>query len=418
MNSLLTSSHSPSKAAQKTAQWPKAEQQHAPQQVVRCRNAAEFLAALPLAIGFTDPHSVFVALFRKNRVAEVLRCDLPDPDAGDHETFITTLIELLRLGGAATCDPAVVIYTTETFAKHGAVPRVSLAKQIEARIRKEGWRLRELAIVAGDCWATIHGEEPVQRRSLDEIRASQSAPKIAQQGRPPALSELGKLPNPDTEQAGKVHRQLQQLAKRREAINAHPSSEHSEAPVWMPGTARVAASCFAAFVDEPDTAMPEPRLLAKLIDDAQSPSRWLVLALTALTRAEFVTSLAEDHIASLFEQLPIAPPAIAPGDSDGMRDPRSIESLLRCLSSDPIEAAQLRAAAAACATAAAYAPETHRPSVLALLAWLWWMLGMQSVAERIIQQSLALDPDHGLTQMMARLNAEPPANKLRSLRKQ
>jgi hypothetical protein len=51
----------------------------------------------------------------------------------------------------------------------------------------------------------------------------------------------------------------------------------------------------------------------------------------------------------------------------------------------------------------------QRPALLALLAWAWWMLGMQTVAERLVIQALEIHPGHELASMVQRLNRSVPA---------
>ena len=52
----------------------------------------------------------------------------------------------------------------------------------------------------------------------------------------------------------------------------------------------------------------------------------------------------------------------------------------------------------------------------ALLAWAWWVRGMQSVSQRLIAQALEIDGDHELMLMVRRLSAAPPVSHLRRLR--
>ena len=87
----------------------------------------------------------------------------------------------------------------------------------------------------------------------------------------------------------------------------------------MLGASRIAQACLDHWDDDrasDRTREPlEPRLLARLIDAAQSSELWLVLALTVLTRLRFVEMLAEQSAADLLHELPVS----ASGDNGAGR---------------------------------------------------------------------------------------------------
>jgi hypothetical protein len=141
--------------------------------VLRCAGTADFLAVLPFLTGFTDENSLFVVLFRGVRGEDVIRIDLPAPDDRVAErALLTTLIEVLRVTGSGAESPAVVCATARSFEQCGGVPFLRLLRKIERRCVTEGWRLRELAVVASDGWAALLSADPLAQRNLDEIAAS------------------------------------------------------------------------------------------------------------------------------------------------------------------------------------------------------------------------------------------------------
>jgi hypothetical protein len=52
---------------------------------------------------------------------------------------------------------------------------------------------------------------------------------------------------------------------------------------------------------------------------------------------------------------------------------------------------------------AAHLPERHRAPLLTMLAWLHWSLGRGSVAGRLVDAALAIDPGYGLAGLLARM---------------
>jgi hypothetical protein len=52
---------------------------------------------------------------------------------------------------------------------------------------------------------------------------------------------------------------------------------------------------------------------------------------------------------------------------------------------------------------AAHLPERRRAPLLTMLAWLHWALGRGSVAGRLVDAALAVDPAYGLAQLLGRM---------------
>ncbi|MGG1910568.1 DUF4192 family protein [Microbacterium sp. NRRL B-14842] len=52
---------------------------------------------------------------------------------------------------------------------------------------------------------------------------------------------------------------------------------------------------------------------------------------------------------------------------------------------------------------AAYADDQERPNLLAAAAWLSWALGRSTHATVYTDRALAIDPDHGMSQIVATL---------------
>ena len=402
--------------------------------VLRCESTADFLAALPFVTGFTDGNSLFVVLFLGRRAGDVLRVDLPPQGDERVGRFLEGLVSLIRDTGAGAGSPAFVFMTSQRFDEQQTVPCIGLARRLQRRLRDEGWTPRELAVVAADGWCGLLADGPLRARPLSEISQHPLAVRArGLHGAPLPLDEVGRLPVVDSQRAAAVRMHLTELERRRLTPSAHPAGASARSfSVRMLGASRVAQACLDHWDEDrasDRTREPlEPRLLARLIDAAQSSELWLVLALTVLTRLRFVEMLAEQSAADLLHELPVSAPASGSGsgsDDNGTGRPDegsggpeawSIEQLLLSLSHELPETRKLRRAIRVLEQAASHAPRDRRPCLLALLAWAWWVRGMQSVSQRLLAQALEIDGEHELTLMVRRLSAAPPVSHLRRLR--
>ncbi len=376
--------------------------------VLRCENAADLIAALPQLTGFTDQHSVFVMLFRGSRAHRVLRFALPESDtkrAG--ELLASGIIDMLRDSGAGKAGPAVIIHTAQAFSTLDEHPWHRFTECFSEQIRGEGWTLREFALVAADGWCTLSPKHTAKKRSLTELNrdplGSQGTKTPTPAGAPlvasfPTLASLSAPAARESERAAAIESCLQRMSQHRARIDTPP--DESRALQQTRRIARAAERCFRAQADSQSGTPAEPAEVARLIHAAQHSGSWLIIALTALTSAECIASVAAEFgavrlstIAPLEEAAPAktAPMEAAPMEAAPLEAapleaaPQwSIEGLLRALASELPDRARLRNVIDACKDAAAHAPAHFQAPVIALLAWAWWLLGMQSVAVAVL----------------------------------
>lgn len=372
----------------------RSEATEASPRVLRCSGTADFLAALPFLAGFSARNSLFIVLFVGNRAGNAMRLDLPPQS--DHATLprlIDAICELVSGTGLGPEGPAIVITSEQTFADAGGAPWGRFAKMLKRRFTREGWPLKDLAIVAPDGWAGLLDPGKKDRaRPLSEIIASpvtELATRVV--GDPPSLEELGQLPEPDAKRSAAICGRLAEL-DRRTTSRAPRRGNSDESPVRLHGVARVAGACF----DE-DRDPPDPRLCARLVQACESSDGWLVVLFSAVSPTETVLEIIETK--------PSGRMADSPAEALSELD---LDTLLTALSMGPPDSRRLRRVASVLADVATHAPGPRRPGLLALLAWAWWMLGMQSVADRLIDTSLAINPDHERTRMVQRLAEAPP----------
>lgn len=391
-----------------------------PAEILRCSTTADFLAALPLLTGFTDENSLFIVLFQGRRGGNVLRMDLPETQSRrDIQVLLDGIIALMNETGAGEQGPAIVLTTSQRFADTVGPPWGRLAHQLKRRFHREGWRLRELAVIAEDGWCGLLSESKGIRRPLSEIAESKFATSTPKRGRLlKPLSSIGALPDPDPARTAAVAAHLNALQQRRELRGLAPGENYSTN--WIRKTSGLAEDCFGAprpssqdSQDASSQKLLSTKRLARFIDATQSQTPWLVLVLTALTRAEFVVSVALESGLDRFTDIRVRDASRA---VRGTRAAWSIQHLLYSLSHELPDRAKLRSAVNVLNDAIAHAPRTMSPPLFAFLAWAWWMLGMQSVATRMIARSLEVQPDHELSLMIQDLIAHPPAAHLHRLR--
>ena len=375
-------------------------------QVLRCSGTADFLAALPFITGFTADDSLILVLFSGRRASNAVRFNLPEKsDPRGVIPLIDAICTMLVETGAGAERPAVVLTCTETFAAAGGVPWRRFARILQRRIRHEGWELREFAVVAPDGWAgLLDSEERGLRRPLDEIRQSPVAAQAREtEGDPRRLDELGLLPEADPIRSSAVLAQLAELDR----CASGPTSYEPSAP-WRHGVARLAESCFGS-EDLADPRELEARLCARLIRASESSETWLVVALTAVEPWEAVVGLLESVAAAYPGPLPTELPTPESNtNGDGEFPAPSIRLILSVTSEVLPDPVRLDRVISVLGEVAAHAPQTRRSGLLALLAWCWWIRGLQTVAVRLAEESLEIDAQNPVGQMVDRLVATPP----------
>ena len=347
--------------------------------VLRCTSAVDFLAALPFLTGFTATNSLFVVPFSGRRADGAVRLDLPPDDSAAAATpFLDALCELLIAAGLTRCRPAIVISSAQGFAESHGAPWRRLASRLRRRFAREGWELREFACIAPDGWISyLDPAAPARGRPLEQVRASpvRTTAREAQHRPPVPFAQFGGLPEVDP-------------ARRRAVAEALSALDGT---IRQGGFDRRRALDVVDLVERCLAVRPEhleAADAARLVSESDDATSWLLIALCTIVRPAFVRDLME-HDGTLIAQL-------------------GIGRFLRGISAEKPGLHRLRSAIETLACAAAHAPEAHRTAPLALLAWAWWMFGLQSVAAARLAEAAELDAGHELVLMVAQLIERPP----------
>ncbi|MGJ0202866.1 hypothetical protein [Leucobacter sp. gxy201] len=401
-------------------------------EVIRCRTTADFLAALPLLVGFTATNSIFIVLFAGRFAGRTVRLDLPEDDSPATTAPLLDFIAgtLRELHEIETISPAIVITTDLPFPPRGPAPWQRLARRLERRLRRDGLPLRELCCLAADRWVGfLDPHAPAGGRPLSEIERSTVARLHRSDAEVHDLSTLGRIPAPDPARSEAVSQALSQLppytiprpVPGRSFGEAARSSRSlpRDGLDWMHETAAV-AEALRAVSATPSSGL-DPTSTARLARTAAHSDRWLVLVIGLLTRPEFPIELAQcGEAPEGFAGIPIdvddgsrRPPVagwsirriltgICPGFEDHERLPPLVDALARSIADTPTEL---------------------RPGQFALSALLWWLRGNQTVASRHIAEALAItaddDDDDAIVRMVERVVEVPlTARMLRSRQRQ
>lgn len=366
---------------------------------LRCSDTADLLAALPFLAGITAENCLFVIVFEGRRAGQTLRVDLPpQDDAAATRSFLLSLRRLLRMADAGTRGAAIVIVSSTGFAECDEAPWLDLAQRIERLFSLRSWPLRDLAVLAPDGWMGMLGERARERRGLDEISTSPIARSTAELSiEPTRLSDLTAVLRSEPRRAAAVFAELERLDREAES-RGDPLRGIVEVAV-------LAEVCLGEHADPPL----EPALCARLIRATGSRRGWIVVALTALTRARFVADLFESPAARrlLDEPTSVPEPAGRPGGAHPHRPP--LHEWLIVVGQERPDERRLACATAILTDAIANAPEQRRAGMLGLLAWFWWLRGLQSVSQHFVELALASDPGSPVTRVVEHVNQAPPA---------
>lgn len=356
------------------------------EQVLHCTTTADLLAALPFLSGFHARRSVFLLLFRGNRGNEALRLDLPEADTPEaRHDFLRLVTDLMRRAGAGRSGAAIVITCDEQFADSHGVPWNALAQALQRLFRRKNWPLRDLAVIAADGWAALLDRQPHARRSLEEISSSPVARKAASHAPQPVPFEtLTELPQPNKTLAGQVASCLASIEPHRgENIVTNACNEVNG-----------------------DTECDNARHFAAVIHNVQRANGWVSELLSVLN----------DHDDAFARHHQFA--------SDTLTfDNPMLNYTVRELGLVQPDTAALTRGIRRFQEIAAHCPASHLPALHALLAVMWWLKGMQSLAQHHIEaahrEHSKLGTDHhGIEQLLytvSKLNVSPPVWCLDSL---
>jgi hypothetical protein len=161
--------------------------------LVKAKQPADFLIALPRLLGYTPSNSIVIQTFQNRRTAASLRVDLPPP--ADRANPVAVADAIIRLISRVPEVDAILvaIYTDEEWQAPDRPPRPTLVDSIVARMASAGLGVVDALCCSGRTWASYldaeHGVfDEAQAKRLDDELDSVGAPRgvetISQGARP------------------------------------------------------------------------------------------------------------------------------------------------------------------------------------------------------------------------------------------
>lgn len=320
--------------------------------ILEAAQASEFLAAIPALLGFQPSDSAVVVPFRGNRTAGAMRFDLPDAAHAQNLASVAAGL-VCKIEGATGL--VVVIYGT-------AEQATPVSNAITAHAATCGLDVLDALYVVGTEWARV-GER--------------------------ALSAIAEVPAHIAAMAAEAD---QQAGATLPEVDAALVAEVAES---IPDDAAVALALTGGdlidMIEEAltfDVAAGDAAQAAALIAGLNRPALRDV-ALVQWAQGEATGAEALD--AQIAWQ-------------SGAEYPARLASVIWGEGTKP-DAERLRAALSVCRHLAALAPEGAATGPLAAAAWLSWALGRSTHADAYVRRALAVDPEHGLSQIIAAMIA-------------
>ncbi|MGV9195329.1 DUF4192 family protein [Microbacterium sp. MC2] len=386
--------------------------------IVPVADAAQFLSVVPRLLGFTPTRSVVVVPLRDGRSVGALRVDLPPGDPGP--LVSTTIGMLCRLDGVDAF--VTVVYTDEPVVD--GLPRGDLAAALGRAAAASGLRLVDVLVVAADGWGSHvdAGAPPV--RSLDELMLTGTARGDQSTG--------AELPAYGEEERAEVDAALRSLRASVELLcgfDPDPELDDGLGDAELDDVADcgcldgecreedcvdecVDGACVAGGIPRRRHRI-DPRALAAACEMDDLPGlyeralRWKATDLRPAQAAVLAWCLGRPALRDV---------ALVQWSGDIVRGQQALEAQHRWEDSGaeyPVELAsvmwgedaeplpaRLDQALELCRHVAALAPPHLRAGALSVCAWLSWALGRSTHADRYAAMAQAIDPDHGLAEIV------------------
>lgn len=380
--------------------------------VLACGTPADFLAVLPHLLGFEPRSSLTIVRFIGTRSREALRMDLPPDESPEHvdallDTVRTALGSLAgedhdsgsapdsHTGADTSAEPTapvsvgIAIFTEVRFAG-GGPPWQRLAARLRARLPRAGYPVRELCCRAPDGWVSYLADAwPRSGRPLSELTLAPIALSAAvQTGAIPDQRTLGRIQRAPRERARAVHAALGACLQDAPVLRQPPLGD----PGWL-----ARARAIAQDLRRTTPLGPEPT--ARLIAGLRDHRVWAATALGILSASILAKNLRSGSVAERrLAALPVDDPT--PGAW-------SLHWLLALLSPEFTERSRLVHVRARLAEAISECPPAHRAPLYALSGWVWWLTGIQSVADQHLAAAEQTTPAHPLVSMLRELISVP-----------
>ncbi|MEV7693801.1 DUF4192 family protein [Microbacterium sp. NPDC089189] len=385
--------------------------------IIKAGTAADFLSLVPSMLGFTPTRSLVLVPFADNRSIGVMRVDLPSAGA-DLDAVASTLIGMLCRVRA--CDGYVaVVYDADPPAAHptpadlppadrgrGGPPHAALLSALTARADACGLRVVDALFVGASRWQSYL--DPAAGAPVADLPATDAAPPV-----PDGDQHTGAvLPSADLAERERVGTALRELDRAiRWLAPTADAAAHAEEGTRIHPTA-IASTLLLEDV---------PHLFDSFVRDASpiddpvragggntpaDAARHSAYASAALIWCLARPALRDIGLATWVRGIDAGDDAVEAQQrwEDGAEYPADLAAWMTGEGARP-DPERLTAALAQCRLAAALAPREARPGALSVCAWLAWALGRSSHAGAYTDLAREIDPEHGLSCIVASMVA-------------
>lgn len=358
--------------------------------IVPAAGAAQFLALVPKMLGYRPAQSVVLVPFSRSRSIGAMRFDLPDEKTPGDEidricaTFIGMICRLPEADAVA-----MITYTDARFSD-GGMPHRMLIEGLQRRADSCGIRLTDALCVAADGWGS----------HLD--------PLCPESGRP--LAELG------VEPAGTEHLTVadgdQRSGTELPSVDLAEKERTARAVTALDDATQLLCGIGTAPERPANERRVDPQALATvcLLDDLptlfEEALGWDAGALAPFDAAALIWCLARPALRDI--ALVQWCGGMAAGDDAldaqlrweaGEEYPADLAMQMWGEGERP-DSDRLETALTLCRRVAAVAPRERRAGALAACGWLAWALGRSTHAETYACEACAIEPDHGLAEIV------------------
>lgn len=374
-----------------------------PKNIVKTRQAFDFLALVPQLLGFLPEKCIVLVAFRGNRTCGAMRFNLPDPAAPVkvHKRIATTLIgTLCKIPGVDAVVP--VAYTDDSFGAVPGIPHERFAEALVARAELSGFLVRDALCVGADGWGSyLDPECPAGGHPLSDIAASAVHEAIPADSRRD-LATLRSGANLPTVDLAVKERLARRFAEYQRLGSGSPSApelidlvgdlldpvETAEAALSWDAT-EVQVDNAAALLFLVQGPANRDQIMLQFAFGEQVGIETYELNVRYLIIQRATGRSMDDIVRDEYERS-------AGGDPDARRT----SDLMLGLGEERPDSGRIERAIALLKTLVAMAPRSARPAPLCMLAWLSWALGRGSVAGIFIDAALAIDPGYSMAGLL------------------
>lgn len=381
--------------------------------VLRPSSSQQFLALVPALCGFLPKNSIVVVMFatdphtRRQRSRGTFRVDLPEThtprECANLIDGLTTLLR--RLDNVEAVAP--VIYTDHRFADQpqSSIPWRGLWPSLQSRLRGIGLIVTDMCCVAADGWASyLDDDVPPGGRPLSDIDHDPLRFEAQMTLNEPLtdLDEVATLPAPDTDLVTRLESDLDQALQPYQS--ARTISDVLGTPNDPTSVAESVESAAALAHSNAGDVADDAERRRRLSDDVLLAAAMQVgiVRELVLIHAAFGSQLSRLVIeCAVGLQLPLPPVSATSAPLERESPVRVCAPIIRGEVVVVPQREHLHKLIDRLRPICAALPPELRCGPQAALAWLYWALGLTSVAWAHIGQARELDPDHHLLTLIA-----------------